>query len=521
MFSNFIQQLVSATYIFKDEYSLNPYKLEFYSDQLEKEYVDDKYVKSQRIIQLSIVFGLLAIVLFGILDYFLAPQEYKDIWKIRYGFMMPATGCIIWATISKKFIKKTSHLNFLVLFYCPLSVLAMIAVAPSPAAEYYYAGLLIIIFYPHLLRTNFVTSLFSNIWIITGYNFIVLYVNPLSEDAIINNNFFLVTYCFMGCITNYIQDLYVRIEFVSSKLLERSKAAIEELFLEAHASNKAKGQFLAVVSHELRTPLNAIIGFSDVLSTEMFGKLGHEKYLEYAKDINNSGQHLLQLITDIMEVSRIDAGKVVLDSEILDVNEEIIACKKMVGGLASEHGVSVEYVPTAEKIHLMADQRTLRQCLNNILTNAVKFTPDGGNITINCFEDEKSNICFAITDTGKGIKPEHIENVFEPFTQVQSAYNREHEGLGLGLPLVRKLMRLHDGDVAIDSTVDVGTKVILWFPAKRNGKEVDKKVVEQLEKQFNAMEQFANVDTIPQDAEADIASMPNISSALQACKHGS
>lgn len=491
MLTNFIQQLVAATYIFKDGYSLNPYKLSFRCRELEEEYKKSKYSTSHKIIQLSIVFGFVAIFLFGILDTILLPEEYKVIWGIRYGFMIPISIVMMTLLFQKNFEDRAEWISYAVLFCCPAGILGMIAVAPAPVSEYYYAGLLIMIFYPHLLRTNFISSVVSNLWILAAYNIVAIWINPLNTSVVINNNFFLVVYCFMGAITNYIQDLYVRIEFVSSKLLQQSKNAVEELFLEAHASNKAKSQFLAVVSHELRTPLNAIIGFSEILQHQMFGPIQNEKYIEYSRDIHDSGKHLLQLITDIMEVSRVDAGKSSLDDIMFDVVTEIDACMKMVQNFAAENGVRLAFNVPTNSYQLLADTRMFRQCLNNLLTNSIKFTPKEGLVEVDVKETEDQAIIIEVSDNGKGIAEDQLEAVLEPFTQAQHAYNREHEGLGLGLPLVNKLMKLHSGGITLKSELYVGTTVTMRFPPGRNGVVIEAGLAEELEQSLSTADTLA------------------------------
>ncbi|MFZ3032448.1 MAG: PAS domain-containing protein [Parvibaculum sp.] len=235
----------------------------------------------------------------------------------------------------------------------------------------------------------------------------------------------------------------------------------------AETANRTKSRFLANMSHELRTPLNAIIGFSDMLQLEMFGQLGNPRYVEYAQLINQSGGLLLDLISDILDMSKIEAGKYELHREVVDVSDVVSHAVKLVKGRADTGGLhlSAEITPEAAACPLFADTRALTQILLNLLSNAIKFTPKGGNVMVLVCEVQ-GNVCFMVEDTGRGIPKEHLPRLTRAFEQVSTDAELSKQGTGLGLALVRSLAELHGGQITIESELDKGTRVFVEIPVE-------------------------------------------------------
>ncbi len=248
--------------------------------------------------------------------------------------------------------------------------------------------------------------------------------------------------------------------------LEATSANLSAALTAADAANQTKSQFLAAMSHELRTPLNAVIGFSEVLTLEIFGPLGHARYSEYARDIRNSGGHLLALINDILDLSRLDAGQADLHEENLDAAELIGAALRMMQGQAAETDIVIGREIAERLPQIRADKRRIQQVLINLVSNAVKFTLASGKVTVRAFR-AGDEVAISVTDTGIGIAAEDIPKAFELFRQIDSKLSRKYEGTGLGLPLARQLIELHGGRLILESEPNIGTTVTIYLPPER------------------------------------------------------
>ncbi len=256
----------------------------------------------------------------------------------------------------------------------------------------------------------------------------------------------------------------------NNHLEERVKERTTELSMEkerADLANRAKSEFLANMSHELRTPLNAVIAYSEALLQETFGPLGGQKNVEYVNDIRKSGKLLLDHISDILDISKIEAGELYLDEKEVEVFHNIGELISMVKLRAEQKRVNITLETELGELCILTDERYFKQIILNLLSNAVKFTHEGGTVTISISIDEKGDVLFIVSDTGIGMEKEDIPRVFEPFTQIANSETRSHEGTGLGLSIVNKLVLLHEGEISIASEVNEGTTVIVRFPKNR------------------------------------------------------
>ena len=236
---------------------------------------------------------------------------------------------------------------------------------------------------------------------------------------------------------------------------------------QAETANRAKTEFLANMSHELRTPLNAILGFSELIKNELLGPLGNQRYRDYAGDIHESGTHLLQVITDILDISKVEAGKLELHEEAVDIGDLIGNSVHLIAERAKEAGLSVAVKTESGLRAIYADERLIKQCLINLLSNAVKFTPDGGYIIVRALNGPDGTMVISVADTGIGIEMDELPRVLAPFGQADGSLSRKYEGTGLGLPLVKSFVELHGGTLDIQSGIGVGTTVTIRFPAER------------------------------------------------------
>ena len=248
--------------------------------------------------------------------------------------------------------------------------------------------------------------------------------------------------------------------------ISRRKAFEDELLAareKAESANYTKSRFLANMSHELRTPLNAIIGFSDIMVREMFGPIGNQRYAEYAKLVHESGSLLLDLINDLLDMSKIEAGKYELHLEDFQVSEPIDAALQMLSSRAAEKSLVLSSNVAPENLSLRADQRVVKQVLLNLLSNAVKFSNTGGRIEVRAKQGDGAMV-LSVEDNGIGIPPEFLSKIAQPFEQASNDPARTHGGSGLGLALVKSLVALHGGEFGVESTLGKGTRVTVTLP---------------------------------------------------------
>lgn len=248
--------------------------------------------------------------------------------------------------------------------------------------------------------------------------------------------------------------------------LDVARRMAEAARVEAETASRTKSNFIAGMNHELRTPLNAILGFAQVIHELRFGSEDLERYSEYAGHIVASGEHLLSLINDLLDLAKIEAGKMDLQPQCLDVKQLLAATMVMVEPVAARGGITVELLAPDEPVMMPCDPLRLKQCFLNLITNAVKFTPEGGKVAVRVVA-LGDRIEIAVADTGIGVKSGDIAKIFEPFGQIDSPLARRHIGTGLGLPLARSLVQLHGGQLEFDSVEGAGTTVTVTLPRHR------------------------------------------------------
>ncbi|MBL4907186.1 MAG: HAMP domain-containing histidine kinase [Sneathiella sp.] len=443
--------------------------LQFVDSQVESDYNDAAIAKSLVVMRVSLLSALVLYLSFGILDYYVIPEVFEIAIGIRLLIAAPVI-LVTFALTHTKYYPKIAQVGAaLCMLVAGLGIIAMTAIANEPGNYLYYAGLSpLIIFCCCLPPTRFLSATFVTVFLIASYHVSAVWLNPIPLDILLANDFFLLTASGMGVFAAYFQELAQRRDFINMELLDEERQKSDDLAEKAQSANHAKSEFLAIMSHELRTPLNAIIGFSEILEKEMFGPLGTPQYKEYSQDIKVSGQHLLSILNDILDLSKAEAGKLTLQEQDVSLIDTINASLRILRDKAAQNGVRIAFdIPSSDQV-VFADARLLSQVFLNVLSNAIKFTPRGGSVTIGFDQSENGALNVLIVDTGIGIEPKNIERVFAPFVQIESSLSRSYEGTGLGLPLSKNVMELHGGSITLESALGQGCHVHISFPPERH-----------------------------------------------------
>lgn len=450
------------------DFGINRLTLNFRNRDVEALYRDFNFRENISFSRRTTVLGALTMLAFSILDYFVIPDIFEYALFLRFAVCMPLLLLIVAATFLPFSYATRIRIFSLVLLVPNIVILAMIAQAETLGSGLYYAGVLVTIaFCASLWRFGFLYSVFMAMLTAALYAGVVALFNPLDQTILINNIFFLIWSITINCYHTYTFELKQRTNFVRQSRLEYEQARAEDLFDKSQAANRAKDEFLATMSHELRTPLNAIIGFSDIITNEMMGPIGQARYVEYSKDINSSGHHLLNIINEILDFSKSDVKDLVVGNEEFSPAETLEKTERMLSVKASERQISLSVAHQDAGVTLHGDERLFTQAMINLVSNAIKFTPDNGKVSVRTRMLADGSFEITVTDTGIGLKKEDLERVFEPFVQVEGAMSRKFEGTGLGLPMVRKIAEAHHGSVHLESDGESGTIAVFRVPATR------------------------------------------------------
>jgi len=449
-------------------YGLNPLSLSFVDSKIERRFTAEHLNRALPTIRIFLLAACALYALFGILDYKILPETHGIMWLIRYAGVCPLLVIALTLTYHPSFPRMAQYVLGASSFIAGLGIIAMTAYAEEPGNRLYYAGLIMVVIYSaSLIRLRCVNSTMICLLLFGLYQISAIWLNPIPPEYLLSNNFFLGMSVAVGVFSSYVQELYIRKEFISTEMLKQEKSRVIDLLTEAQAANKAKSDFLAVMSHELRTPLNAILGFSEIIKIRMFGPIGSDKYGSYVEDIHSTARHLLTIITDVLDFSKAEVGKLSIAEEHVDVIDVLDQCFRIVRDKAAQSGLRLSLRDAPSRVVLKLDKTLIKQVFINLLSNALKFTPPGGEISASLLRGADGGWSIGIADTGIGIAEADIPRVMEPFVQVESVMVRKHGGTGLGLPLSKKIMLLHGGDLQIVSTLGAGTTVIVVFPASR------------------------------------------------------
>ncbi len=416
--------------------------------------------------RLSLLAGVLFYDLFGVADRILVPRQTDRIEAVRFLVITPIFLGIFAFSYSRRFIRVYHQVICLALLAAGASLIYFAALTPYPAADFYVFGICALIVYSTLLTFSYVAIAISSLAIFLGYQAVALAVNPVPLGPTIMGELFLLFAICVATIGAYIRELDLRHDFANVEKLRREHARSLALVREAEAANRAKDEFLAHMGHELRTPLNAVIGFSEVMKERVLGPLGSERYESYIADIHASGQRLLSVVNDILDIAQASAGTIMLRDETVDPHVVLAACVALFRDRAAAKGVPICLRAPAPQPLLQVDAKRLHQTLTHLIGNAVKFTEEGGAISVSAaVSDEGYRI--AVSDTGIGIPPPLRTEVVKPFAGARDVYRGGNNGAGVGLALAKALVEAHGGALTIESEVGVGTTVVIVLPGHR------------------------------------------------------
>lgn len=445
---------------------LDRLRLRFIASSVEQQFEQESMAESLGIIRLYLGAAVGLYAAFSVLDVISEDPALLTLLTIRIVVcIVLATSCAL--TFHPSFLRESQRILLLAMISPGLGVVAMTTVMRAPFNNLYYAGLIMVVIYGStLVRLRYSYAVVSALVMVTAYQFSALLINPIGMKFYICNNFFLIMASAVGLFSGYLQEHYIRMNWVDQKIIEAKNEQTEILLVEAQKASRSKSDFLANMSHELRTPLNAILGFSDIISRELLGPIDIQKYVEYSADINNSGAHLLAIINEILDLARAESGKLHLEERDVDLLDCVVEAIRICQPVADKGGVILALTPDSAGPLVRGDRRLLMQIILNLISNAVKFTPAQGRIDVS-LQVGPEDVRATVRDTGIGIPTDNIERVMRPFEQVATSYSRSHGGTGLGLPYSAKLAELHDGAIRLESDLHNGTTATLILPLSR------------------------------------------------------
>ncbi|WP_169816640.1 sensor histidine kinase [Rhodovibrio salinarum] len=458
-----------ATAAVEQELTIRRFPPVFLDPEVEADFRRDFFNRSRAILRAALFLGAAIYGAFGVLDLLVvAPDKLTPLLAIRFLGVCPILIAMALAVNTATFRRFAQLLLGGGMAMAGLGIIAMTLVTGPPVSGWYYAGLsLVIVYSTSAIRLHFFVAVGVTVLLAIAYVLATVLLNDLGTAMVTANTAFLIATVGVGLLSNYTVELFARQRYAHEDRLQIAMREANFQRSQAHAANQAKSQFLATMSHELRTPLNAVIGFAEVISLQMLGKIDNSKYSDYGEHILKSARHLLGILDDILELAKADAGALRLNEDVVAMDETLDTVLTSVKQAAGERGVRLQAKPVDPEVDLRADPQLIRQLLTNLLTNAIKFSSEGGRVTVTAGRDHEGGYEITVADKGIGIDTTDMERIFEPFTQVESAFARGHGGAGLGLPLVKKIVDLHAGRLEMNSKLGAGTTVRIRFPSTR------------------------------------------------------
>jgi len=458
----------SSPQIDEQSFDLQGIWLRFRDPYVEKVFTREIFAQSINFIRAYLLAGMGLYIVFGFLDALVGGVATGELLVIRYAIVCPILLGIFCLTFFRSFYRIGQWALSTAMLSSGLGVVVMTALMRAPFNSQYFAGIIMVVIYcGSLIRLKYRYSVMISIFLVLSYQLSAIWINPIPHQMLISNDFFLVMANAVGLFSGYVQELYIRRTYASRKIIEMRSEFTTILLREADKANKAKNDFLANMSHELRTPLNAIIGFSDLIRRNVHGPINNDRYGDYIKDIHASGSNLLSIITDVLDLTRAEAGDLDMREQEVDIGQLLREGMEVCRSRAEQRKVKLTLCEDKEPVIAKVDYRLLLQVVLKVLSNAIKFSHENGEVRISLSGNAEQGLLLGIADDGIGIEANDIDRVMRPFEQVEDTYSRRNGGTGLGLPYAKKMVEIHGGRLALESQINRGTIVSIELPPWR------------------------------------------------------
>ena len=462
------RRIDSSPQIDEQSFELQGLWLRFRDPYVEKVFTREIFAQSISFIRAYLLAGMGLYVVFGFLDALVGGVATGELLAIRYAIVCPILLSIFCLTFFRSFFRIGQWALSAAMLSSGLGVVVMTALMPPPFNSEYFAGIIMVVIYcGSLIRLKYRYSVMISIFLVLSYQASAIWINPIQHQMLISNDFFLVMANAVGLFSGYVQELYIRRTYASRKIIEMRSEFTTILLREADKANKAKNDFLANMSHELRTPLNAIIGFSDLIRRNVHGPINNDRYGDYITDIHASGSNLLSIITDVLDLTRAEAGSLDMREQEVDIGQLLREALDVCQSRAQQQKITLTLCEDDRLVFAKVDYRLFLQIVLKILSNAIKFSHENGEVRISFGGSDEQGLLLRIVDDGIGIEAKDIDRVMRPFEQVEDTYSRRNGGTGLGLPYAKKMVEIHGGRLTLESVIDRGTIVSIEIPPWR------------------------------------------------------